>query len=133
MDFRNTSDLICQGQITQDEVITQILNLPCIYTITNEAGEIFSLQVINQSNDEEIQVPLLYSNLEIAIEAVKEFQTPQSWEISQWIELYQVLNTCQDEKYEGIAFDSLPQNNNLQGLVIDKSSVEELLNLSLAN
>lgn len=130
MDFRAATDLLSNGEISQDELIIQILNLPCLYAIFQDNEQIFCLDVTNENDGNELSVPLLYSNLEIAMEAVKLFQTPADWYIAQWTNIEHALKSCLELPIKGVAFDGLPDGDNtLKGLVIDYSSLEELNSL----
>lgn len=130
MDFRNALDKINKGELSQEEIIEQILNLPCVYVIFEDTETLHCVDVTNESNGEEIEIPLLYTNLDIAIEAVTKFKTPHSWYVAQWTSIHQMLKTCQAIDVQGLAFDSLPEDDHLGGLVIDRESLEELITLS---
>ncbi len=131
MDFRFIQEELNNGVVNKDEVIEQILNLPCLYIILKGQSEAFCLDVYSQYDNKEIKIPLVYSNLEIAMEAIKEFDIPSCWNLMQWIEIREGLKYCLDLKnIEGMAIDSLPMGDKLNGLIIDKESLVELSNMT---
>jgi hypothetical protein len=130
MDFRAASDLLEQGQVTQDEITRQILTLPCIYAIFQDQSKIFCLEVNNKETNEDITVALLYSNLKLAVEATGSFNVPSDWYIAQWSDIEEALKACLDLDVDAVAFDSVPLDDTLSGLVLDKDSLKELIWLS---
>ncbi|MDX1919921.1 MAG: hypothetical protein SFU25_04205 [Candidatus Caenarcaniphilales bacterium] len=132
MDFRTASEQLDSGQISQEEITRQILNLPCIYGIFKDQSKIFCLEVNNKQTNGEITVALLYSNLKIAVEAATEFQIPNNWYIAQWSVIEDALKACSELDVDAVAFDSIPNKDTLSGLVIDKDSLKQLIWLSLS-
>ncbi len=133
MDFRIASQKLDQGELSQDDITRQILNLPCVYGIFRDQSKIFCLEVNNRQTSSEITVALLYSNLKLAVEATNEFQIPNSWYIAQWSEIEDALQACLELEIDAVAFDSLPEDDTLSGLIIDKESLKELIWLSLTS
>lgn len=132
MDFRIASEQLDSGQISQEEITRQILNLPCVYGVFKDQSKIFCLEVNNRQTNGEITVALLYSNLKIAVEAATEFQIPNNWYIAQWSVIEDALKACSELDVDAVAFDSIPNNDTLSGLVIDKDSLKQLIWLSLS-
>ncbi len=132
MDFRSASHKLDNGEITQEEITQQILNLPCLYSIFQNKAKIFCLEVNNRETGSEITVALLYSNLKLAVEATNAFQIPNDWFVAQWNEVEESLQACLELDIDAVAFDSLPEDDTLSGLVIDKESLRELVWLSLS-
>lgn len=133
MDFRFVPENLEEGLTNQQEIITQLLNLPCTYGIFQERSQIFCLDVYNKEAKEKITVALLYSSLDIAIKAVEQFKMPSHWNIVQWTEIQDSLKSVLELNVDGVAFDSLPFEDDLTGLIIDKESLKELLILSCSN
>ncbi len=131
MDFRTASDKLDIGDVSQDEITRQILNLPCVYGIFQNFSKIFCLEVNNKQTKNDITVALLYSNLKLAVEATNSFSIPNDWYVAQWSDVEDALKACIELDVDAVAFDSLPEGDNLTGLVIDKASLKELLWLSL--
>jgi hypothetical protein len=132
MDFRTASDQLDSGRISQEEITHQILNLPCVYGIFKDKSKIFCLEVNNKQTNGEITVALLYSNLKIAVEAAAEFQIPNNWFIAQWSMVEDALKACSELDVDAVAFDSIPNQETLSGLVIDKDSLNQLIWLSMS-
>ncbi len=132
MDFRTTSYKLDSGEISQTEITNQILNLPCVYGIFQSQSKIFCLEVNNKQSSSEITVVLLYSSLKLAVEATNSFQIPNDWYVAQWSEVEESLQACLELDVDAVAFDSLPCDESLSGLVIDKDSLKELIWLSLS-
>ena len=132
MDFRTTSYKLDSGEISQTEITNQILNLPCVYGIFQSQSKIFCLDVNNKQSSSEITVVLLYSSLKLAVEATNSFQIPNDWYVAQWSEVEESLQACLELDVDAVAFDSLPCDESLSGLVIDKDSLKELIWLSLS-
>ncbi|MDJ0625730.1 MAG: hypothetical protein QNJ31_05115 [Candidatus Caenarcaniphilales bacterium] len=130
MDFRTASEKLDSGQTNQEEITNQILNLPCIYGIFKDQSKIFCLEVNNKQTNGEITVALLYSNLKIAVEATSSFKIPNNWYVAQWSDIEEALKACSELSIDAVAFDSIPQEDTLSGLVIDKDSLKELIWLS---
>lgn len=130
MDFRFASDMLSNQETTQEEIISQIINLPCIYAVFKEDNSLFCLDIIDDNTQGEMQVPLLYSNLELVMEAVKKFRMPSEWYIAQWTDVQEALTACKELNVKGAAFDSLPTEDTINGLVIDQESLQELLSIS---
>ena len=132
MDFRTASEQLDSGKVSQEEITRQILSLPCIYGIFQDRSKIFCLEVNNRQSNTEITVALLFSNLKIAIEATNSFKIPNDWYVAQWSDIEDALKACLELKIDAVAFDSLPQEDTLTGLVLDKESLRELIWLSLS-
>lgn len=132
MDFRAASEQLDLGQISQEDITRQILNLPCIYGIFQDKSKIFCLEVNNKQTNSEITVALLYSNLKLAVEATNSFKIPNDWYVAQWSEIEEALKACLELEIDAVAFDSMPQEDTLSGLVLDKDSLKELIWLSLS-
>ena len=132
MDFRCASQKLDLGHISEEAITREILNLPCLYGIFQSQYQVFCLEVNNKQTDSEITVVLLYSSLELAIEATSEFLIPSNWYVAQWSEIEEALQACLEFEVDAVAFDSLPEESSLNGLVIDKDSLKELIWLSLS-
>lgn len=130
MDFRTASQKLDTGEISQEEITGQILNLPCVYGIFQNYSKIFCLEVNNRQTNSEITVALLFSNLKLAVEATNAFQIPNDWYVAQWSEIEEALQACLELDIDAVAFDSLPEEDTLSGLIIDKDSLKELIWLS---
>ncbi|MDX1918590.1 MAG: hypothetical protein SFT81_05570 [Candidatus Caenarcaniphilales bacterium] len=131
MDFRNASYKLDNHEITEEDLTEQILNLPCVYAIFQTQSKIFCLEVHNRENNAEITVALLFSNLQIAVEATNLYNVPHDWFIAQWSSVEEALQACLEVDVDGVALDSLPHGDTLNGLVIDKQSLQELVAISL--
>jgi hypothetical protein len=130
MDFRTASQKLDSGEISQEEITRQILNLPCVYGIFQNHTKIFCLEVNNRQTNSEITVALLFSNLKLSVEATNAFQIPNDWYVAQWSEIEEALQACLELEIDAVAFDSLPEDDTLSGLIIDKDSLKELIWLS---
>ena len=127
MDFRDASRRLDLGETNHREITEQILNLPCLYAIFKSKSSIFNLEVYNKESDSTILVTLIYSSLKFALEASSCFEVPESWYIAQWSDLKEGLVSVFETKSDAFAIDSLPEEESLGGLVIDRSSLSTII------
>lgn len=132
MDFRTTQKQIEAGKLDKSELFHQIQNLPCLYGLLENQQQIFCLDLQNQDNSEIITVLPIYSNFELAMNALEQFNIiPGDYSnsfIAHWTDIHEVLNMFMKLELNSCALDLTPESEDgISGLILDQPIINDLI------
>lgn len=130
MDFRGTKALLEQGLVEEDTVIRNIIDLPCLYAIFREEDEILCMDTEYKLDSEIYRILPVFSNLDLATEAKKQFPGTEVHNIGYWDNFLHGMSYClevEDMDYVGLDVMVDVETSELVGLLMGKSMLETII------
>lgn len=130
IDFHKTQFALIDGKLSKEELFEQIVNLPCFYTLLEDAKNIFYLELEYQEDQNKtLNVLPIYSSLDLSLKALEELnvlpmKNKKESLILQWQNIQEIMELFESLNIDAISFDLLMnKEGELEGLVLEKDNI----------